>query len=1454
MRLLECSDGKFKPPKNLVANIPRYAILSHTWGTDDEEVTFQDLVNGTEGGKTGFEKLMFCAAQAKHDGLRYFWVDTCCIDRSNNSELSEALNSMFAWYRDADRCYAYLSDISTSESKEDGAQSELAWESAFRASRWFTRGWTLQELLAPASVEFFSAEGHRLGDKRSLEQPIHEITGIAIPALRAGAFAEFDVEERFRWAKSRETSRAEDWAYCLLGIFGIFMSPIYGEGKEHAVRRLRQKIAANAPMHKKAKNRTWMVPFDKNPSFTGRQSDLNGLRQALFTGDQTTKVAIVGLGGIGKTQLALSLAYQTRDENENCSVIWMPATSKESIGQAYLHAAQQLGISGWEDEKADVKRLVQDHLSSESAGQWLLIFDNADDVNMWVDKSAGESARLIDYLPKSRHGSIIFTTRDRKTAIKLAGRNIVEMSVLDEAGSERLLRNYLYDEDLLNDQGDVSAFLAQLTYLPLAIVQAAAYINQNGIDLADYLSLLDAQEEDVIDLLSEDFEDERRYLETKNPVATTWLISFERVRQRDSLAAEYLSFMACIDAKDIPQSLLPPNPSPKKVIDAIGTLKGYSFISQQSTGSAINIHRLVHLSIRNWLRKEGLLSVWTGQVIARLADVFTDAGYGNRDVWRTYMPHAYYAIGPDIEDEDDKNRLTLLSEYGRCLSYDGRYNEAESIFQRVTETRTTTLGADHPDTLASLASLALTFRDQGRWDEAEKLLLQLAEIRKATLGADHPDTTTSLANLAVTYGDQDRWEEAEKLLLQVVKITETQFGADHSDTLSTKSNLALAYKNQGRWNEAEKLQVQVMEASKTILGADHPDTLIYIANLASTYKTQCRWDEAEKLEVQVVETSKTKLGADHPFTLGLISNLAFTLWNQDRWDEATKMNEQVMETRKIKLGPDHRYTLESMAILASRLYDQGQLDEAEKLRVQVIEARKTKLGADHSSTLKSISSLASMFWDQGRHDEAKRLEAQVMEASRTKFGADHPGHLTRISSFASTYKAQGRWDEAGKLEEEVMETSKTKLGADHPDTLTRISTLASTYSVQERLDEAERLRAYVMETRKTKFGADHSSTLESMTELAWTFLSQGRWDEAEKLQEQVLETSKMELGADHPDTETRIDDLIRTYKLQERRDMVEKLEVQLMETRKARLGADHPDTLRSMYDLAYTWRCLGLHTEALALMKDCAQARQRTLGSDDEDTAVLLACPPLLRHAGLLLLHESGQPSFARVIARSALTCTAQLTLFDFVCHVQGGDGHSIPARLQDLCQSYYQQHTEMAVGYILQQRFYLFKIFSYPSQTAKTKAQTVRDTALRTRPIIATGPPPMVLPCPTPEEIDWATIMERCKDWWQWNASNSHPATSLAAQAPCWMSKIIRRRHSSLAKAASSLLTQFRTGLCTNPCRRQAVDSPACRCGSEEDIPAFVVLECPAVPCWPARWLQTVTSLEHRLQEGLAA
>jgi len=233
------------------------------------------------------------------------------------------------------------------------------------------------------------------------------------------------------WATKRETTIEEDAVYCLLGIFDIHMSLIYGEGRKKALIRLEREFRQSLvpPSIVSEDDAPWIVPFERNLRFTGRESQLAQLEEHIGIRGQTIKVAAMGFGGIGKTQLVLELVYRMKEKHQNRSVIWMPATNIESRHQAYVNVAQQLRIPGLEDEKADVKILVQEYLSKENARRWLLVFDNADDISMWVSKAGSESGpgRLIEYLPRSNQGYIIFTTRDSKTAVKLAHQNVVEV-------------------------------------------------------------------------------------------------------------------------------------------------------------------------------------------------------------------------------------------------------------------------------------------------------------------------------------------------------------------------------------------------------------------------------------------------------------------------------------------------------------------------------------------------------------------------------------------------------------------------------------------------------------------------------------------------------------------------------------------------------------------------------------------------------------------------------------------------------------------------------------------------------------------------------------------------------------------------------------------------------------------------------------------------------------------
>ncbi|KAL5040781.1 hypothetical protein BDW71DRAFT_212780 [Aspergillus fruticulosus] len=476
--------------------------------------------------------------------------------------------------------------------------------------------------------------------------------------------------------------------------------------------RASPSLLENKPQH-------WVVPLPRNPKFVGRQDEIRKLEELLTTRDGPRRVAITGLGGVGKTQVALEVAYRIRDQDKECSVLWVPCTSHALIEQTFLRFAEILGLQGV--KPADVKERVKTYLSSERAGKWLLVFDNADDTEMWLSASDTAPA-LEDFLPQSEEGHILFTTRNRKLAMKLAPFNIIPIPDADKRTAFQILGKALEHKNLPEDDTTATALLEQLAFLPLAITQASAYIIENDISLSDYLTLLQEQEEDAVDLLSEDFRDPGRYKDIQNAVITTWLISFNQIQSQSQAAADYLSFMACINPRNIPQSLLPSQSTKKQTLGALGLLNAYSFTNSQATD--ISMHRLVHIATRNWLKKNGLFGHWIQKVAGQIQEVFPDDHHTNRKLWRTYLPHALALVQEDEFIERQEQYTNLIQKIADCLTSDGRFHEAEALYKQLLEIGRDRNGPEHPSTLTSMDKLASTYWNQGRWNEAEKLQVQ----------------------------------------------------------------------------------------------------------------------------------------------------------------------------------------------------------------------------------------------------------------------------------------------------------------------------------------------------------------------------------------------------------------------------------------------------------------------------------------------------------------------------------------------------------------------------------------------------------------------------------------------------------------------------------------------------------------------------------------------------------
>jgi hypothetical protein len=1091
--------------------VPPYAILSHRWS--DSETLIEDISNGNYKEKEeGYRKLQFCAEQAAQDGLQYFWIDTCCIDRWDNNERSKAINSMFQWYQNAARCYVFLSDVSLSTATDPVQRSD--WEAPFRASAWFTRGWTLQELIAPVSVEFFSCEGQRIGDKTSLEQLLHEITDIPLAALRNCPLDQFSTSERRRWVENRRTTEEEDIVYCLLGLLGVSMPTTYGEGTESALRRLQAEVegAGSAPS---------IIPFSRNQSFVGRELQLVELEAKLFSNEQTTtRLVIVGPGGTGKSQLALEVAYRTKQNSRSCSVFWMDASDIDSLYRSYASVAQKLSIPGCDDDQADIKQIMKRCVAAISARQCLLIYDNVEGTALRPSgSSTTQAADLADFLPHSKLCSVIFTTTKSNTAEALAPQNVTALHELAPDTALRMLQNRLKTPLSNAEQQEALHLLEELSYLPLAVAQAAACMNASSMTVQQYQAQLDEHKEAALRYSDDSSEGEQQESGLRDTVAATLSLSISQVSHSNAVAADYLFVAACVDRKDISLDLLEAA-SPRAREDAVKALDKYALVTRRPAESALDVHRLVHQALRKRLHVQGQLMQWTQRTIAQLLQVFPNNDHSNRSKWRRLLPHAQHALSHSLADDNNKNRLDLASKYARTLYSDGQYKEAEELQLQVTQTRKRVLGDKHPSTLISMGHLASTYSDQGRWKEAEELEVQVMQTSKRVLGDEHPSTLISMGNLASTYSDQGRWKEAEELKVQVMQIRKRVLGDEHPDTLLSMGNLASTYSDQGRWKEAEELKVQVMQTRKRVLGDEHPSTLISMGNLALIYWSQGLQKEAEELGVQVMETRKRVISAEHPDTLTSMHNLASTYLNQGRWKEAEELEVQVVETRKRVLGEEHPDTLISMGNLASTYWNQGRWKEAEELQVQVMQIRKRVLGHEHPDTLISMGNLASTYSDQGRWKEAEELQVQVMQARKRVLGEEHPDTLISMGNLASTYSDQGRWKEAEELEVQVMQTRKRVLGDEHPSTLISMGNLASTYSDQGRWKKAEELEVQVVETRKRVLGEEHPDTLTAMVNLAFTLKSQGRNQEALSLMDACVQVRATVLGLVHSDTES----------------------------------------------------------------------------------------------------------------------------------------------------------------------------------------------------------------------------------------------------------------------------------------------------------------------------------------------
>lgn len=590
-----------------------------------------------------------------------------------------------------------------------------------------------------------------------------------------------------------------------------------------------------------------------------------------------------------------------------CSVFWIPAVTLATFENSCLDIGRALKLPGVDNDKSDIKTLIKSALSREDMGSWLLVVDNADNANLVAGESDGPS--LGDYMPSSPKGSILFTTRNHAVPTRLGIRKneIMHLSEMTEEEARNMLQNDLDETQLLHNES-TKALLELLTYLPLAIKQASSFMAENGISTNRYLEHCVSSDKNQIKLLGEDFEDQGRYPDIANPIATTWLISFTQIAERDPLAARYLKFICFLAERDIPISLLPPANDGVDRDKAIGVLKAYAFVTEREDLLSLDIHRLVRLATRNWIKDE-----WTelsNHVIHRLSSVYPFPRHENRHVWLRYMPHAREVLGVHTSTAK-MAEWQLLHNVAESYMMTGKYKQSEHMYRRAWELGRTHMGRENRMTLASINNLAIVLYSGGKYSEAEQLHRQTLKLRGKILGREHPDTLNSMNNLALVLDNQQKHIESEKMHRQTLDLRKRVLGGQHPKTLCSINGLALALNNQGRYKESEQLQRRALQGLKTVLGDNASFTLDSMNNLALVLDGQGKHDQAAQINQQTLLVRQEVLGKEHPRTLESIHNLAEVFRHRGNYPRAEELHRQALTLRERVLGRQHPKTIQS---------------------------------------------------------------------------------------------------------------------------------------------------------------------------------------------------------------------------------------------------------------------------------------------------------------------------------------------------------------------------------------------------------------------------------------------------------------------------------------------------------------------------------------------------------------
>ena len=668
--------------------------------------------------------------------------------------------------------------------------------------------------------------------------------------------------------------------------------------------------------------RVWTVPFTRNPFFTGREPLLALLHEQLSTvrmAALTQAQALYGLGGIGKTQTASEYAFRYGDEYTH--VFWTRAATRETLAADFVKLAQLLDLSEKDGQNQPQIVAAVKHWLAANDG-WLLILDNADELSL-----------AQEFLPTSHKGHVLFTTRDQAAGVIAASVEVEELSPRDGTllllrWSKRLDRDASLNQARAVDLAAAERIVKELDGLPLAIVQAGAYIQETGCSLTDYLNLYTTHRKVLLARRS------RLMLDYPHTVATTWSLSFRRVEQQSPAATYLLRLCAFLAPDAIPEELLMQDIAEAdtvseaeandsfKLNDALEVLRRYSLVRRNGDAHMLSIHRLVQIVLKEGMDPE-TQRTWAERTVQAVNAAFPEAGSGAGENQQYYLPHVQECAALITQyNLHSQEAARLLFRAGSFLYFHGFHSQSQALHQQALAIREKTLGPEHPGVAESFNALAMLARNQGDYKQAEALHQQALTIREKVLGPEHPETLESLNNLGVLYRTQRMYEQAELLLNRALNTYKRSLGTEHIKTLTTSINLAKLYSEQHKYEKAEQLLKQALATCKQILVPGDPFIAHTFNLLARLYFEQGDYERAETLWKQSLALLEKSLGLEHPATAERLNDLAELFFAQGRYSEAQSLCQKALDISEKRLGLEHPDTIsyrEHLVRIASKI-------------------------------------------------------------------------------------------------------------------------------------------------------------------------------------------------------------------------------------------------------------------------------------------------------------------------------------------------------------------------------------------------------------------------------------------------------------------------------------------------------------------------------------------------------